>query len=621
VILPIALIGSAVLAWWPALILRRRGSLPSGRVFVASMAAVSAWCLTSGIHALVPTLAAKIVVAKIQYLAVCSVAPLWLLLIVDYAGVAWFDAVRRRIALWTIPVLTMALAATNEWHHAVWVSVALERGRAFYTHGWWFSIVLAFNYATLVAGTVLLARTLRRSPPTFQGQAIALMGAGLAPWLGNVLYVSGTTRGFDPTSIGFTVSGLLFAWAIYRDHLFDLLPVARDVVVDGLNDAVIVLDPSRRIVDLNAAARAMIAAERYIGETVDAVLPFLRDTALEPTPDHAASLVIATEPIATYYEVRVMALHVRLRVAADGQAEARASAWAMVLRDVSAQHAAAAERDALQARFEEQQRRESLSILAGGLAHDFNNLLAAIIGNADLLAMQIPPSSEMGSSVSAILLGAQRAADLVSKMLAYAGERHGSMDRIDLDALVRELLDLLRASAGRHCALLYKGSPGAVVGDPTQLRQVVMNLILNAADAVEEGTGEIRITTGIERLTDGKLRGLQIGDDIAPGRYAFIDVHDNGCGMDEHTLRHMFDPFFTTKHANFTPGNSKLAGHGLGLAAVHGIVLGHRGALRVESDPSWGSRFRVWFPLAPEETAARPDAFALDGELVASGVA
>ena len=267
------------------------------------------------------------------------------------------------------------------------------------------------------------------------------------------------------------------------------------------------------------------------------------------------------------------------------------AAWVVLLRDVSEQRRAQAERDALEARVQEQQKRESLSVLAGGLAHDFNNLLAGIVGNADLLALQLPPSSEMGSNIGAIILGAQRAADLVSKMLAYAGERHGSTSRIDLDVLVGELLDLLRASAARHCTLKYLGQPAAIVGDPTQIRQVVMNLIINAAEAVEEGTGTVTVSTGVEQLSAWKLADMQFGGDAAPGTYAFLEVRDNGPGMDAETLRRIFNPFFTTKHS----------GHGLGLAAVQGIVRGHRGALHVDSNPGTGSRFCVWFPTAPQQ--------------------
>jgi signal transduction histidine kinase len=266
----------------------------------------------------------------------------------------------------------------------------------------------------------------------------------------------------------------------------------------------------------------------------------------------------------------------------------------VLLRDVSAQMRAQAERDALESRVQEQQKRESLSVLAGGLAHDFNNLLAGIVGNADLLALQIPPSTGMGSHIGAIILGAQRAADLVGKMLAYAGERHGSMETIDLDALMVEMLDLLRASAARHCTVQYHGHQAVIVADATQVRQVAMNLIINAAEAVEENTGILTVSIGTDRLSAWKLADMTFGADAAPGIYAFLEVRDNGPGMDPETLSRIFNPFFTTKHS----------GHGLGLAAVQGIVRGHHGALHVDSTPGKGSRFCVWFPVAQQPSGS-----------------
>ena len=137
----------------------------------------------------------------------------------------------------------------------------------------------------------------------------------------------------------------------------------------------------------------------------------------------------------------------------------------------------------------------------------------------------------------------------------------------------------------------YDGQPSPVVADATQIRQVAMNLIINAAEAVEEGTGTVSISTGVERLSGWQLADMKFGSDAAPGDYAFLQVRDNGTGMDERTMHRIFNPFFTTKPT----------GHGLGLAAVQGIVRGHRGAMRVDSSPGFGARFCVWFPLAVAE--------------------
>ena len=595
-VLPFAAFVSAVFALWIASRVARR-PVPGTGLFVWLSAAIALWCITSGLIALVDSVADKVAWAKVQYVAIAAAPPLWLLFLAAYARFSALATPARRLALWIVPVLTMTAAATNEWHHAMWTSVTLTPdGLAVWAHGWWFWIAAAYNYALLGAGTVVLARVLRRSPPPFAAQLLALVLAAACPWIGNVLYLAGVLEpGFDITPLTFTISNLLLAWALYRSNLFDLVPVARDVVVDSLDESAIVLDGDRRILDMNAAAREMLghmpprAEPNWLGQPVAVVFPFLKATPAA-AGGRASPIVVIDCPEPRYFDVRVMPVRTGRR---------GLDASVVLLRDVTDQREAAIERAALEQRIQEQQRRESLSVLAGGLAHDFNNLLAGIVGNADLLALQVPPSSEMGSHVGAILLGAQRAADLVSKMLAYAGERHGTTARVDLDALTRDLLDLLRASAARHCTLDYKGSPAPVDADPIQVRQVAMNLIINAAEAVDEDKGVVTVTTGVETLAARQLAGMRFGQEVAPGRYAFLEVRDNGNGMDEDTLRRIFNPFYTTK-----PG-----GHGLGLAAVQGIVIGHRGALRVDSSPGRGSRFCVWFPLTDaKENADLPAA-------------
>lgn len=583
-LLPVVLFASAGLALWVTWRNQAAKAVPGGGAFLCVMATVAAWCATSAFHGLVESLGAKILWAKVQYGAIASVPPLWFLFAAEYADAEWTAKRPLRVALWIVPVVTMVAAFTNEWHHAVWPDVRLEaNGLAVYSHGWWFWIAASYNYALVLTGAIILLGALRSSPPPFRSQWLALITAALIPLAGNAAYIFGlTVPGLDPTPIAFTLSGLLFTRAVHRDRLFDLVPVARNTVVESLNDAVVVLDAARRVLDMNATARALAGGpDRWIGRPVGTLMPLLRDLRLDVVAD--SSTTLASEPDdghTRYFDVRVIRVRTR---------RARAAAWVVVLRNISEQLLAEAERAALAARVQEQQKRESLSVLAGGLAHDFNNLLTGIVGNADLLSLHIPPSSEMGHSVGAILLGAQRAADLVDKMLAYAGERHGSIERVDLNDLVGDMVDLMRASAARHCTLEFDGQPATIEAEPTQIRQVAMNLMINAADVVEEKTGRIVVTVGAESLSGAQLGGVECADDAIPGEYAYLDVQDNGPGMDEATVSRIFQPFFTTKPT----------GHGLGLAAVQGIVHGHRGALRVETAPGSGTRFRVWFPLAP----------------------
>jgi signal transduction histidine kinase len=275
-------------------------------------------------------------------------------------------------------------------------------------------------------------------------------------------------------------------------------------------------------------------------------------------------------------------------------AERRFAGWIVIIHDVTLRRRADADRYALDRRLQEQQKSESLTVLAAGVAHDFNNLLTGILGNADLLAMLAKDDTQK-QAAEAIVIGAQRAADLVSKMLAYAGEGRVVSEQVDLDTLVGEMVDLLEASVGRHCTLRYQ-SPGplpTIEGDPTQIRQVVLNLIINATEAVDEG-GVVTVATGEESLDRVALANMTFGSGHEPGRYVFLDVVDNGQGISDETLARIFDPFFSTKQM----------GRGLGLAAVRGIVRMHQAPLRVTSKAGQGTRFRVWFPLiAPQRRA------------------
>ena len=597
-----ALVVSAALAVWVATLVQRRASARGAVPFRWLVIAVAWWCVAGALHALVDTVALKVVWAKAQYLGIAGVPPLWLTFTAAYAGRAWAVDRRRLALLWIVPVLTVAAAATNEWHHAMWPAVTLRPdGLTVYDHGWWFWIAASTSYGFVAAGTLQVGRALRESPPPYRAQHHAVIAAALLPLAANLVYISGRSLpGFDPTPHAFVLSSGLFTWALFRHQLFNLVPVARDMVVDSLSDAVLVLDPRGRVLDMNAAAHDLAGRDTaWLGRDIAEVLPLLEHEGHEGFEEHEGGRrrrrvfgnlrALRGSTFATTLEHGTQAYDLRLMPVRTTAKDA--AAWVLLVRDITDQRRAAAEREALTQRVAEQQQRESLSVLAGGLAHDFNNLLAGIVGNADLLSLKVAPSSEMGHNIGAILLGAQRAADLVDKMLAYAGERHGSTTRVDLDHLVRELLDLLQASAARHCTLHYEGTPAPVDADATQIRQVAMNLIINAAEAVEESSDSlVRVRIGIERLSARQLTEMDAAPDAVPGTYAYLEVRDNGPGMDAETMRRIFDPFFTTK----------ATGHGLGLAAVQGIVRGHRGALRVDSTPGYGAKFCAWFPLASD---------------------
>ncbi len=257
------------------------------------------------------------------------------------------------------------------------------------------------------------------------------------------------------------------------------------------------------------------------------------------------------------------------------------------------------EKKRLRRQMESAERWESLGVLAGGLAHDFNNLLTGILGNASLGLYSLDGHHEVRPLLEDILHAGERAAALTRQLLAYAGKGRFVAARLDLSELAREITALAQTSVqNKRVRLRMDLQPEMplIEADPGQLQQVLLNLVMNGAEAIEEGVGgTVAVSTHVEEVSDTWMPLWETGDTLLPGRYAVLEVKDNGGGMDDETRARIFEPFFSTK---FT-------GRGLGLSAVLGIVRQHRGALSVQSAPGEGSTFRVLLPVIEETLEIR----------------
>lgn len=252
----------------------------------------------------------------------------------------------------------------------------------------------------------------------------------------------------------------------------------------------------------------------------------------------------------------------------------------------------------LESRLQHAQRLESLGVMAGGVAHDFNNLLTPVLADASLVLADLPADSPIRFRLERIQRTAQRAAELTRLMLAYAGADEIEVEPLDLSKLIEETSQLLKVGIDEGTALTYMLAPDLplVGGDPGQLTQVVMNLLTNAVEAMGTDGGTVAIRTGTGEQAGGRVS--QFPSSLGPGPYVFLEIEDDGCGMDTETLRRIFDPFFTTK---FT-------GRGLGLASVLGILRAHGGAIEIDSRPGRGTKFRVMLPVAEQGSAGRREA-------------
>ncbi len=395
-------------------------------------------------------------------------------------------------------------------------------------------------------------------------------------------------------SLGRVVSRWWRRWAVTEappsiyHNLFDALP-----------DAVLVIDPERgRITEANDQARVLFgcAQPRASIEALDAKVA---DSDRELHNELLSRAKLAARGMRQCCEIGAKLGELPLWCEIDLVAAMLRGRWQVVatIRDITLRKDAETKQRQLEAQVRHVQKLESLGVLAGGIAHDFNNLLAGIMGNAGLALRDLGDLGPAADRVRQLQAAAVRASELTGQMLAYSGKGTFLVEAVDLSRLAREMASLLTASVSKKAELVLhlEADLPAIEGDATQLRQVVMNLLTNASDALEDRPGTIRVRTGGMTVDRGYLAATYLDEDLPAGPYVFCEVSDTGCGMDRDTVARIFDPFFTTK---FT-------GRGLGLATVLGIIRSHRGAIRVYSEPGMGTRVRVLFP-ATEQTAEAP---------------
>ncbi|MBE9485714.1 MAG: response regulator [Chloroflexi bacterium] len=247
------------------------------------------------------------------------------------------------------------------------------------------------------------------------------------------------------------------------------------------------------------------------------------------------------------------------------------------------------------------QKLESLGVLAGGIAHDFNNILMAILGHSELAERGLAKGTPVTKNIRQIKLAAEKAAELTNQMLAYSGKGKFVIEPLSLTKIIQEMEYMLSVSISKKSVLRYKLDEQLpnVEADATQIRQIIMNLVINASDAIGDKSGVINLSTGVMECAQNYLREDWLDENQPAGSYVFVEVTDNGCGMAPETSANIFDPFFTTK---FT-------GRGLGMSAVLGIIRGHKGTIKVYSELGRGTTFKVLLPVSelPATTAVQAE--------------
>ena len=562
----------AVYAW------RRRPAAGAAPLTLFMLAAAE-WCLGYALELSSSELAAKVFWARAQYLGIVAVAGLMLIIVLQYTGYEKWLTRRNLVLLAVVPIVVLLLVWTNDAHRLVWTELQLVPYGSFSIlelgHGPGFWLIIVFSYLCLLAGTVLLFQAFRRSPPVYRAQLGVMFAGTLAPWIGNLLYVTGLNPfpHLDLTPFAFTITGLAATWGLFRFQFLDVVPIARDAVIEGMTDGVIVLDRQSRIVDINPTGEGMleIGLDDVIGMPVE------------------QALSAWSELVARYRDVRET--HEEIEIGQDASRRwldlrlsplyNRSGRWTgrlVVLRDITERKRVEQERERLI---------NELDAFAHTVAHDLKNPLTAVIGSVHLLRDHHTALSGQARQeyISMLQRGVTKMRDIVDSLLLLASVRKRPqvfIEPVDMGWVVHEVLERLGYMVQEYGAeIVLPDTWQAALGYGPWIEEVWANYISNA---LKYGGTPPRLELGSSLSSNGMVR---------------FWIRDNGPGLTPEEQTRLFVPFTRLDQV-------VTAGHGLGLSIVQRIIERLEGQVGVESTVGVGSVFSFALPAVPAEARQMP---------------
>lgn len=584
------LVAAAMSATLAGLAWQRRhvvGAMP----FAALMVAVTVWTLMYALELESATLRTKLLWVKAQYPGIVFVPVAWLAFSLEYTGRERWVTPRRLALLAIVPLITLALVWTNAAHGLMARSARLvarggdlmldfSRGPAFWLH-------VAYSYGLILLGTFLLLRYTTQSSPAYRKQTRALVIAALFPWLGNILYVFnvGPFSHVDVSSLAFTLTGVAVFWALFRFRFLELVPVARNAVIENMEDGLLVMDARGRVADINPAAGRVLGVDEaeVVGQPASEVFSAWPEVVakLEPFSEGSAEIVIRDAEDRRFYELRISPLRRDRNGFLGGL---------ISMRDVTDRKRV---EEALHRRaLELEARNDELHAFARTVAHDLKGPLTSVVGYAEILEEYYGPEldEEMCAYLHTISQKGRKMASIIEELLLLASVRQGQdvdMAVLDMGRIVAEAVDRVEELIERHEAeIVTPEAWPAALGYGSWVEEVWVNYLSNA---VKYGGRPPRVELGADRGEDGTV---------------CFWVRDSGAGLTAEEQEQLFTPFTQLDRTSAT-------GHGLGLSIVRWIVSKLDGQVGVESEVGEGSVFS--FTLKAADAADLPMGRCEDG--------
>ncbi|ACL25609.1 histidine kinase N-terminal 7TM domain-containing protein [Chloroflexus aggregans] len=578
ILLPLAAAGLAIAAIWQAWSYRQ---LPVARIFIGMMLATLWWSLCNALELANATVGGKVLLTSIQYVSVVSVPVLWFLFALFYTNKE--QLVHRWVVVALVIVQGSVLlgAWTNHWHRLMWPAVEL----VYTAQGLWvltgsngplWYVGVVNGYGMVLVGTLLMINQARRSRALYRAQALSLLVGALLPWVTSILFVTGRSPilYIDTTPVAFALSGLTFNVAMRRFRVLDLLPAARDAIVDQISDAIIVVDRHDRVLDLNPAAQLFFADQTaVIGQPLTVVAPTWLYEQVRDRYEGQFELNQPTSEGMLTYDLRCTTLRDR-----RGMAMGRI----FVLRDITLLKQAAL---ALQkAKEAAEAANQAKSTFLAMMSHELRTPLTAILGYSEVIRddLQIRGQNDLIADLDRVVLAGRHLLNLINDILELARLEANSLqvypEPLHLAEIVTEVVSTSHGLAQRNqntLTVTVEPNLPPVKADPTRLRQVLLNLIGNACKFTEQGQIHVRCYSP------------------QPGIIQ-IDVSDTGIGIPPEQLASLFQPFMQVDNGT----TRRYGGAGLGLAISRRLCQAMGGEIVVESEPQRGSTFSVRLPVA-----------------------
>ncbi|MCC7451895.1 MAG: PAS domain-containing protein [Anaerolineae bacterium] len=544
-----------------ALYVRRFYPAAGARALSWAMLFISGWLFFNTLEILSPTAAGTLTFAKLTYTCFACAPVLWLVFAVQYTGRHKLLTVRRMACLWIIPIVTVALVYTNEWHGAVWARYSftpVSVGTAMHVlaRGVWYWVFFAYAYLLILFGTALIIAEYVQLPQPYRQQTLLLAVGASTPLILNFIYnlrlIPGMQKDFSPIAFAFT--GLALALGVFRYRLFDLRPIAHNMLIESMTDALLVIDERNRIVDLNPAGQRLLGVSdsALVGQSIDRIAAYWPELAHSIQPAAATDVEITRYD--RCYDLRIVTLR---------DSHQYTVGHLITLRDITERKHAETEREKLIA---------ELNAFTRSAAHDLKNPLGTIKGFVNLIQDIMPDTinDEMRLYLDIIDQNTTKGINIIETLLLLASVRkntHIPLQELDMSAIVAEVRERLAPMFRQYQAeLVIPDCWPAALGYRLWVEEVWMNYISNA---LKYGGRPPHVELGADMLPNGTIR---------------FWVKDNGSGIAPQDQPQLFKPFTRLSLA-------PVEGHGLGLSIVQSIVEKLGGEVGVESAVGQGSRF------------------------------